>query len=128
MSKKITLNIQGMHCASCATIIERALKKSKGVNNAIVNFATKKASVEYDEALTGPKDFELVIESKGYSVSKSELTLHVDGMSSEHCAGIVKNTLMKLQGVSQVKANPIDGKAVISYDESQLKIDDIINF
>ena len=126
MSKKITLNIQGMHCASCATIIERSLKKSKGVNSAIVNFATKKASVEYDEKLTNAKDFELVIESKGYSVAKSELTLHVDGMNSEHCAGIVKSALMKLQGVSQVKTSSVDGKAIISYDESQLKAEEII--
>src|SRR3989344_7106171 len=124
--KKITLNIQGMHCASCATIIERPLKKSSGVKSAIVNFATKKATIEYDEQETNPKDFSTIIESKGYSIAKAELTLHVDGMASEHCAGIVKNALLKLQGISNVKANPLDGKAIISYDDSQLKIEEII--
>src|SRR3989344_8603277 len=127
MSKKITLNIQGMHCASCAAIIERALKKSKGINNAIVNFATKKASIEYDEKLTNTKEFELIIEKKGYNVTKNELTLHIDGMNSEHCAVIVKNALIKLNGVTNVRTSSIDGKAIISYDQYQLKVEDIIN-
>ena len=48
MAKKI-LKIKGMHCASCATLIERKLKKVPGIINANVNYATEKASVEFEE-------------------------------------------------------------------------------
>lgn len=46
MSKRIELGIDGMHCASCAKVIERTLKKVPGVESASVNFATEKASVQ----------------------------------------------------------------------------------
>ena len=38
-----------MHCASCAYKIEKSIKKIKGIREASVNFATKKAYVELDE-------------------------------------------------------------------------------
>ncbi len=50
MQKKIQLNLEGMHCSSCANLIERSLKKVPGVEQAGVNFAAEKASVVYDES------------------------------------------------------------------------------
>ena len=47
MVRKKVLKIKGMHCASCATIIEKKLKKVSGVINANVNFATEKATIEF---------------------------------------------------------------------------------
>ena len=49
--KKVTIPISGMHCASCAQKIEKALKKIEGVSSANVNFATEKATVEFDDKL-----------------------------------------------------------------------------
>lgn len=39
MAQKTILNISGTHCASCATIIENALKKETGIKSANVNFS-----------------------------------------------------------------------------------------
>ncbi|KKQ27579.1 MAG: Copper-translocating P-type ATPase [Candidatus Magasanikbacteria bacterium GW2011_GWC2_37_14] len=39
-------NIHGMHCASCALVIEGALKKIPGIKSANVNYANEKAIVE----------------------------------------------------------------------------------
>lgn len=39
-------SIIGMHCASCATKIEKALGRVSGVAKASVNFATETAKVE----------------------------------------------------------------------------------
>ena len=50
MSKRVNLSITGMHCASCATLIGRQLKKTPGVVESNVNFATEKASVVFDES------------------------------------------------------------------------------
>ncbi|MBI2034270.1 MAG: cation transporter, partial [Candidatus Levybacteria bacterium] len=41
--------IKGMHCASCVKVTERALKKVPGVKEAVVNLATEKATVTYDQ-------------------------------------------------------------------------------
>src|SRR3989344_9570052 len=42
--QKSTIAISGMHCATCAQTIEKALSKTKGVVKAGVNFASEKAS------------------------------------------------------------------------------------
>lgn len=50
---KKTFSVQGMHCASCVRLIERALTKLNGISEANVNLATNKATITYDpEAVT----------------------------------------------------------------------------
>ncbi|MFQ5674890.1 MAG: cation transporter, partial [bacterium] len=40
---KISLRIEGMHCAGCAQAVEKSLKNVPGVQTARVNLATEKA-------------------------------------------------------------------------------------
>ncbi len=49
--KRTTLAISGMHCASCAALITRKLKKTTGVGNVNVNYAAAKATIVHDEAV-----------------------------------------------------------------------------
>ena len=42
-----TFVVQGMHCASCALRIERALAKTKGVMSAKVDLGASQTTVEY---------------------------------------------------------------------------------
>ncbi|TSC97452.1 MAG: Cu2+-exporting ATPase [Candidatus Peregrinibacteria bacterium Greene1014_49] len=49
MSSRTILSITGMHCASCAAIITRKLKKMPGVTDANVNYGASKANIVYDE-------------------------------------------------------------------------------
>ncbi len=72
--KKTTFNIAGMHCASCAVRNERSLKKIKGVSEAMVNFATHSATVEYDESLVSEKDLHDAIIKNGYKVLTEQFT------------------------------------------------------
>ena len=67
--KKAELSINGMHCASCAVLLTRALSKSVGVKNANVNYAAGKALVEFDEKLTNEQNLVEIVNSKGYSAS-----------------------------------------------------------
>jgi len=66
MAHKIKITIQGMHCASCATNVERAVKKIKGVKEANVSLLTNKAFVEAEENLEG--EIKKAIEKMGYKV------------------------------------------------------------
>lgn len=65
-SERVSLNISGMHCSSCAAIIERQLKKTPGVTEAHVNFAAEKASVVYDSTTTKVDDLINAIKKSGY--------------------------------------------------------------
>ena len=48
MAKK-SFSVVGMHCASCAKLIERSLSKVSGVTNASVNYGSESAVVEIDD-------------------------------------------------------------------------------
>ncbi|MBI5023027.1 MAG: copper-translocating P-type ATPase [Candidatus Magasanikbacteria bacterium] len=50
--KKEDFKIQGMHCASCATNIENLSKTLPGVKSVIVDYATQKGVVSFDENIT----------------------------------------------------------------------------
>jgi len=65
-TEKIIIPISGMHCASCASGIERVLKKNPGVVSAGVNFATEKAAVEYDPSRVKASDIHKIIKDAGY--------------------------------------------------------------
>lgn len=65
-SERTSLIISGMHCSSCASIIERQLKKVSGVSEAKVNFASEKASIVYDTNLSQVDDLVAAVEKAGY--------------------------------------------------------------
>ena len=64
----VDLPIAGMTCASCAARIERRLNKLDGVT-ATVNYATEKASVDYDPSAVAPGDLVGAVEAAGYTAS-----------------------------------------------------------
>jgi Cu+-exporting ATPase len=61
----VELPITGMTCASCASRIERKLNTLDGVS-ASVNYATEKATVDYDAALVAPGALLAAVEAAGY--------------------------------------------------------------
>ncbi|NCT02101.1 cadmium-translocating P-type ATPase [Candidatus Parcubacteria bacterium] len=68
MNQIHTYKIKGMHCASCATIIERTFKKNEAVEAVEVNYGTEKVRVTYSEAKVTPEDLGKLIEPLGYSL------------------------------------------------------------
>jgi P-type Cu+ transporter len=64
--KKTTLQLKGMHCASCAVNIERGLKKSDAVKNANVNYSSAKATVEFDDSSIDEKGLIDIVRKRGY--------------------------------------------------------------
>jgi len=61
-----TFKIQGMHCASCASIIERTLSKTEGVKKIEVNFAMETARVDFDEQKITLESMNARIKNLGY--------------------------------------------------------------
>jgi Cu+-exporting ATPase len=67
--ERVDLAVTGMTCAACARRIERALSKQSGVRSAGVNFATARASVEYDPAATDGGRLVEAIRGAGYGTT-----------------------------------------------------------
>jgi Cu2+-exporting ATPase/Cu+-exporting ATPase len=72
MSTLKTYQIKGMHCASCANIIERTVKKIDGVEDISVNNGTEKAKISFDEEKTNPDHFNEKLKPLGYTLVTSD--------------------------------------------------------
>ncbi len=99
-----TYHIKGMHCASCASIIERTLKKTEGVSSVEVNYGTESAKVSFDESKTNPEALSKKIEPLGYSIVMP--TAMEMGMSAdEHAAhtGIGQSKKEKLAEIKNMR-------------------------
>src|SRR3989338_4226144 len=104
-----TYHIKGMHCASCASIIERTVQKIDGVEEISVNNGTENAKISFDQNKTNPEDFNKKLEPLGYSLmipQSHNMTAEEMGMSAdEHAAhlGINQSKQEKLAEVADMK-------------------------
>ncbi|HLD12142.1 MAG TPA: heavy metal-associated domain-containing protein [Candidatus Nanoarchaeia archaeon] len=69
--KKIKLSIEGMHCASCGSNIERSVKKVPGVQQVTVNVMIKKGYVTAEDNVK-EEDIKAAVAKTGYKVSSIE--------------------------------------------------------
>jgi P-type Cu+ transporter len=67
-TERCELSLMGMHCASCAGRIEKALAAADGVLEANVNFATSRATVQFDPQATGVEPLSQLVRDLGYQV------------------------------------------------------------
>lgn len=72
--RRLDLIIGGMHCASCAAIIQRSVKKLPGIKEINVNFAAEKAKVIFDGSQVGENQIIEQIKKAGYQASVSQST------------------------------------------------------
>jgi len=121
-TKKASIKIGGMHCASCAQRIEKALGALKGVRSANVNFATATATVEFEPQKTGTDKIEKEITELGYTPLHNKVTLKAIGMNNPHCAGIVEKAVGALEGVTKVEVDFPSEKVTVSYDPQTASI------
>jgi Cu+-exporting ATPase len=65
-TEQLSMPIAGMTCASCAVRVEKRLSGIDGVASAAVNYATERATVDYDPAQAAPADLVEAVKSAGY--------------------------------------------------------------
>src|SRR5215210_6142623 len=68
MQEHLELPITGMSCASCANRVERSLNEVDGVL-ATVNYATERATVDYDPASVSTEQLVRAVEAVGYTAA-----------------------------------------------------------
>lgn len=83
----LSLEIDGMHCAACASKVEAVLTDLDGVRHASVSILAKSAKVMFEPRRTGVRAISLAIESLGYRA-----VVH---------SGTAENTALVTQGMSE---------------------------
>lgn len=119
MSTTNTYKIKGMHCVSCASIIERTVKKIDGVENISVNNGTENAKISFNTEKTSPEIFNQKLEPLGYSLVLQ--TAEEMGMTeNEHARhlGLNQSKKEKLKEIDDMKkgisgALPIAGISIL---------------
>lgn len=69
---KQTVQIHGMHCASCANIITKKVSTLSGVKQINVNYSSEKAHIEFDEQKTSLKIIDETLQQLGYKILQTE--------------------------------------------------------
>jgi Cu+-exporting ATPase len=137
----ISLDVEGMTCASCVNRIERYLNKVDGVAEASVNLATERAKVSFDGSKVAIDDLVGAVERAGYDVrpqpaassaptvapaaTPGEAVLPIEGMTCASCVNRIERFVRKVDGVSAVNVNLATERASISFDPGAVTVDDL---
>lgn len=102
-----TLKVKGMHCASCASIIEKTLNQVSGVESAEVNYGTEKTKISYDPSKTNPHEMSTHIEALGYSLEAKNTAEEMGMSEDEHAShlGLTQSKQEKLLELASMRKN-----------------------
>ncbi|MGG4774409.1 heavy metal translocating P-type ATPase [Paenalcaligenes sp. Me52] len=76
----VELSVEGMTCASCVGRVERALKAVPGVNEAVVNLATERATIR---GVASTDDLIAAVAKAGYDAKLIDTSLQNDDENAE---------------------------------------------
>lgn len=72
MKTSAAYQVKGMHCASCAAIIEKRLGKMAGVSEASVNYSAERLNISFDTEQTNPQALAGELKPLGYEMVLQE--------------------------------------------------------
>ncbi|MBI5951575.1 MAG: cadmium-translocating P-type ATPase [Chloroflexi bacterium] len=114
-TKQLTLPITGMTCANCVATVERNLKKLDGVQSAVVNLSSERATVDFDAAKLVLTDVIARVNRAGYGVATGEADLVIKRLSDDNDARRLEKALAKLEGVLEAQVTFTTEKARVKY-------------
>jgi len=114
-TKQLTLPITGMTCANCVATVERGLKKQEGVQAAVVNLSSERATVTFDPSAVGLPDLIARVAHAGYGVATGEADLVIKRLADDNDARRLEKNLAKLEGVLEVSVSMTTEQARVKY-------------
>src|SRR5687768_11863070 len=114
-TKQLTLPITGMTCANCVATVERNLKKLDGVNKAVVNLSSERATVDYEPTKLQLADMIARVQRAGYGVATGEAELIIKRLSDDNDARRLEKALINLEGVLEAQVSYTTEKARVKY-------------
>src|SRR5512139_1923556 len=114
-TKQLTLPITGMTCANCVATVERNLKKLDGVNSAVVNLSSERATVDFDASKLGLPEMIARVQRACYGVATGEADLIIKRLADDNDARRLEKALLKLDGVLHAQVTLTNEKARVQY-------------
>ena len=124
-TRRIEIPVTGMTCAACATRVQKGLSKAAGVREAAVNFATERATVEYDPSAANAGSLVETVRSVGYGARVEEVTLQIEGLEMAATGGPVERSLLELDGVLSASANVASSSVRVEYLADEVSPEDL---
>mgnify|MGYP005800822915 FL=1 len=113
-----TFRVKGMHCAACASAVERILKKQEGIQDAQVNLVSEQVTVTSDCYLT-LEPLVQALGKAGYELERieapNEVNLAVEGMHCAACSAAVERILKKQPDVIDAQVNLVNEQVYVRY-------------
>ena len=113
--RQLTIPITGMTCANCVATVERNLKKLDGVQTAVVNLSSERATVEFNPAQLGLIDIITRVQRTGYGVATGEAELMIKRLADDNDARRLESALSKIEGVLEANVSYTTEKARVRY-------------
>lgn len=115
--ERVDLPITGMTCAACANRIEKQLKRQSGVDACSVNFATAKATVNYNPEKTNVAELIQTVKDTGYDTAGTATAeFVVDDSARPSGSGTqLENHLSKQRSVTKANFNLATMKVSVEY-------------
>jgi len=104
-----------MTCANCVATVERNLKKLDGVQSAVVNLSSERATVDFDTTKLGLADVITRVNRAGYGVATGEADLVIKRLADDNDARRLEKALAKLEGVLEAQVTFTTEKARVKY-------------
>jgi Cu+-exporting ATPase len=123
-SQSVLVSINGMHCASCSSRIEKVVGSMDGVDSVSVNLAAETMELSWDSATTdltvigekiGGLGFELVTPQKN-----NEVRFNIEGMSCASCSSRIEKVVSSMSGVERAEVNLPAGSGRVVFDPQQV--------
>ncbi|MEQ6961436.1 heavy metal translocating P-type ATPase [Staphylococcus arlettae] len=123
--QKLTFQVNGIDCSSCATTIEKALLPLDDVYNPKVNFSTGKLTAEVSTTDT-TNQIVKTVEKLGYGIQNTQsqstqTTFIIKGMDCGNCAKTVEKHVLNLPYVKDAQVNFSTGKLQASVERQNEK-------
>lgn len=114
-TKQLILPITGMTCANCVATVERNLKKLDGVQSAVVNLSSERATVDFNPLKLQLADVIARVNRAGYGVATGEADLIIKRLSDDNDARRLEKVLAGLEGVLEAQVTYATEKARVKY-------------
>ncbi|NWG05405.1 MAG: copper-translocating P-type ATPase [Chloroflexi bacterium] len=114
-TKQLILPITGMTCANCVATVERNLKKLDGVQSAVVNLSSERATVDFNPLKLQLADVIARVNRAGYGVATGEADLIIKRLSDDNDARRLEKVLAGLEGVLEAQVTYTTEKARVKY-------------
>ncbi|MBX9582348.1 MAG: heavy-metal-associated domain-containing protein [Gemmataceae bacterium] len=108
---KATYLVSGLHCPPCAATVEGSLKKVKGVKSVRVDFPSKNATIEFDEAVIPAQEVARAVSGTPHMMGKDMryggiFVLSVPGVQDAAAGRKAEAALRNVEGVARVALYP----------------------